>query len=49
MCGKTRILYYKQPSRTYECNYKEIIDELWKHEISSNSDLDKTIKNSLPI
>ena len=29
MCGKMRILYYKQPSRTYECNYKEIIDELW--------------------
>ena len=44
MCGKIRILYYKQPSRTYKCNYKEIIDELWKHEISSNSDLDKTIK-----
>ena len=44
MCGKIRILYYKQPSRTYECNYKEIINELWKHEISSNSDLDKTIK-----
>ena len=41
---KIRILYYKQPSRTYECNYKEIINELWKHEISSNSDLDKTIK-----
>ena len=44
ICGKIRILYYKQPSRTYKCNYKEIIDELWKHEISSNSDLDKTIK-----
>ena len=44
MCGKRRILYYKQPSRTYKCNYKEIIDESWKHEISSNSDLDKTIK-----
>jgi hypothetical protein len=44
MCGRIRILYYKQPSRTYECNYKEIINELWKHEIRSNSDLDETIK-----
>ena len=44
MCGKVRILYYKQPSKTYKCNYKEIIDELWKHEISSILDLDKTIK-----
>ena len=44
MYGRIIILYYKQPSRIYECNYKEIIDELWKHEISSNSDLDKTIK-----
>ena len=44
MYGRIIILYYKQPSKTYEYNYKEIIDKLWKHEINSNSDLDKTIK-----
>ena len=44
MYGRIIILYYKQPSKAYKYNYKEIIDKLWKHEINSNSDLDKTIK-----
>ena len=44
---KISILYFKEPSKTYEVNYSKLVNELWKDKISDDVDEDKMIKKTI--
>lgn len=47
MIEDVEIIYYKEPSFVFDCDYESIVDELYKNKISDDVDEDKHIKKMI--